>query len=78
MNYDSEISNLAAETIVLQALFVGLATSFKQRDPALADSVREAFDYAEGILTASSMKSQGLGHSMRAAEILETLRSEVF
>ena len=78
MDYDSEISGLASETIVLQALLVGLMNSLKKRDPAMADAAREAFDYAEVILTAGSMKSGGAGHSARAMEVLETLRSTVF
>ena len=77
MDYDSEISALAAETIALQSLFVGLAKALKERDPTLSDAVSDAFDYAETIITVSSMKSEGAGHTLRASEILETLRSAV-
>lgn len=81
VNYESEIRSLAAETMALQALFIGLTNALISNDSAMKATVTDAFDYAENIITVGAIK---LGHSadparqtIRAAEMLENVRSAV-
>jgi PPE-repeat protein len=75
---EKELDALSAETLALQTLFVGLCKSLS--NAGMNGAIVEAFDYAENVATSAAVKlgtNARAGHTLKAVEIIETLRSAV-
>ena len=79
-DHEKELDALAAETMALQTLFVGLCNALVRRGADMESVVVEAFDYAENIVTSGAIKAGKAGrasHTLKAVEIVEALRAGI-
>jgi hypothetical protein len=75
-----QIDSLAAETMALQAIIVGLCNGIQSTQPALAPAVEAAFDYAADIaerIAITHGKNASADHTVATLKMVEQLRAAV-
>ena len=75
-----QITNLQAQTLALEALFVGFVSELMASGAAPRATVRNALDNAADIITATQMKlgdRAEVGHTGGAAQIVDKLRGAI-
>jgi hypothetical protein len=78
VDYDSEITSLAAETIALQAIVCHVLYRIGQSNPAISEAIRLGFDDAANqveTLAISAGTAARPDHLVKALSIVEQLRS---
>ena len=73
-----QISNLAAETMALQVIFVQLCNRIAALSPELARAVFGSFDEAADLAESLSIaRGKAAGHLPRTLQLIEALRAAV-
>ena len=80
MDYDSEITSLAAETLAIQFAITNVLYEIKLLSPQLADAIGRGFDHAASQVENMAIKAGKTvppEHLVKALGIVEELRSRI-
>src|SRR5262245_5421106 len=79
MDHDTEIRELAADTLATQIVLAEVLFRIRKIDPRIAKAVAQAFDEAANIVENVAIQTSALGptHAVKALKVVEELRTMV-
>ena len=81
MDYDKEITAVAAKVTALQVLIVQICIAASRQDRALGLALRSAFDEAANFMEDQAIrlgKAASPEHTVKAVRVIEELRTATF